>query len=55
MRTPDPKTHLQISIAKSFIRIFAGACLISQAPGGIIWAGILLVLAEVLGIAEELF
>lgn len=49
---PDPKTHLYISLAKSVIRIAAGAALIT---GNFVWAGILLILAEALGIAEELF
>lgn len=49
---PDPKTHLYISLVKSLIRIVAGAALIG---GFIVWAGILLILAEVLGIAEEMF
>ena len=49
---PDPKTHLYISLAKSAIRIAAGAALIT---GHFVWAGVLLIAAEVLGIAEELF
>ena len=48
---PDPKFHLYISLVKSAIRILAGTALIA---GFIIWAGILLILAEVLGIAEEM-
>lgn len=50
--TPDPKLHLYISLVKSVIRIAAGAALIT---GHIAWAGGLLIAAEVLGIAEELF
>jgi hypothetical protein len=55
---PDPKKHLYISLIKSGVRIAAGLAL---AGGG--WlemnpylqaAGWLLVVAEVLGIAEEL-
>ena len=49
---PDPKLHLYISLVKSAIRIVAGAALIG---GFFVWAGILLILAEALGIAEELF
>ncbi len=42
--------HFNISILKSGVRIFAGIVL---ATGGIWLAGILLIIAEVLGIAEE--
>ena len=45
------KWHFIISILKSIIRIGAGLSLIS---GCIVQAGWLLVLAEILGIAEEL-
>ena len=48
---PDPTKHLYISLAKSFIRITAGVCLVTGFP---IWCGVGIVLAEVLGIAEEL-
>jgi len=48
---PDPKKHLYISLAKSFIRITAGVCLIVGFP---IWCGVGIVAAEVLGIVEEL-
>jgi hypothetical protein len=58
MEHPNPKKHLQISLIKSIVRIVAGLAL---AGGGwlemnpyIQGAGLLLVLAEVLGIAEEL-
>ena len=50
--TPDPKLHLYISLVKSVIRIAAGIALIM---GSLFWAGILLIAAEALGIAEELF
>jgi hypothetical protein len=43
--------HFYVSLAKSGIRIFAGGVLIA----GNIWlAGVCIVLAEVLGIVEEL-
>jgi hypothetical protein len=43
--------HFWVSLAKSAIRIFAGGVLIA----GNIWlAGVCIVLAEVLGIVEEL-
>ena len=55
---PDPKKHLYISLIKSGFRIAAGLAL---AGGGwlemnpyIQGAGLVLVLAEILGIAEEL-
>ena len=43
--------HFTLSILKSGVRIFAG---IALATGGITLAGILLIVAEILGIAEEL-
>lgn len=48
---PDPKLHRNISFAKSGLRILAGALLCT---GELFVAGALLILAEVLGIAEEL-
>jgi len=48
---PDAKKHLYVSLAKSFIRIVAGVCLIVGFP---VWCGIGIVAAEVLGIIEEL-
>lgn len=57
-KLPDPSNHLKISLIKSAFRIVAGLAL---AGGGwlemnpyIQWAGILLIVAEGLGIAEEL-
>lgn len=47
---PDPIKHKNISFAKSALRIFAGFALFA---GSMQNAGILLVLAEVLGIIEE--
>jgi hypothetical protein len=46
-----PKLHLQISIAKSGLRIIAGIALASSM---FVTSGVLFVLAEVLGIVEEL-
>ena len=51
MEQPDPKWHLRISILKSLLRVGAGGYLMI---GNLIMAGALLVLAEILGIAEEL-
>jgi hypothetical protein len=45
------KGHVYVSLAKSGIRIVAGACLIS---GNFVFAGIGFILAEVLGIVEEM-
>lgn len=49
-RHPDPVKHKYISFAKSGVRIAAGVAL---AIGSFWYAGGLFVLAEVLGIAEE--
>jgi len=43
--------HFYVSIVKSFVRIFAGIALIN---GSLIVAGISLIVAELLGIVEEL-
>ena len=48
---PDPTKHKYISFAKSAIRIVAGGCLIT---GNLLMTGICLILAEVLGIVEEM-
>jgi hypothetical protein len=49
---PDPVKHKYISFAKSAVRIAAGLCLIW--PGSLILAGVFLIAAEVLGVAEEM-
>jgi hypothetical protein len=51
IKHPDAKKHLYVSLVKSGIRIIAGGCLIS---GNFIFAGVGFILAEVLGIVEEL-
>lgn len=54
MKHPDPKKHLQLSIVKSAIRIIGAVALMAL---GNIWltvAGACLLVAEVVGIAEEL-
>ena len=48
---PDAKKHLQISLVKSVFRVIAGICLVAGIP---IAAGAMLIIAEILGIAEEL-
>lgn len=48
---PDPTLHRNISFAKSGLRIIAGGLLCA---GQLFAAGALLILAEVLGVAEEL-
>ena len=45
------KGHFYVSLAKSAIRILAGIALIY---GSVFAAGVLLIIAEMLGIAEEL-
>jgi hypothetical protein len=57
-KLPDPVKHKYISFAKSGVRILAGLAL---AGGGwlemnpyIMYAGVLIVLAEAFGIAEEM-
>lgn len=50
-KLPDPTKHMYISFAKSFVRIVAGGCLIT---GNLLMAGVCLILAEVLGVVEEI-
>jgi len=45
------KGHFYVSLVKSIIRIGAGGCLIQ---GNLLFAGFLLIFAEVLGVVEEL-
>jgi hypothetical protein len=48
----DPsRGHFYVSIAKSFVRIFAGIALID---GSLVIAGVSLIVAELLGIVEEI-
>jgi hypothetical protein len=49
---PDANWHARISFLKSIIRIFAGIMLII--PQSLILAGAFLIIAEILGIVEEL-
>jgi hypothetical protein len=51
MEQPDPKWHLRISLLKSFLRIGAGWYLLL---GSFFMAGLALIIAEILGIVEEL-
>lgn len=51
MNHPDPRLHRNISFVKSGLRIIAGALLCA---GQLFAAGAFLILAEGLGIAEEL-
>ena len=51
VKHPDAKKHLYVSLIKSAIRIGAGCWLMS---GNLLMAGVCLILAEVLGIVEEL-
>ena len=50
-KQPNPKKHLYISLVKSVIRIVAGSMLFVDL---IHLAGLLIIVAELLGIAEEL-
>ncbi len=43
--------HFYVSLVKSILRIGAGGCLLQ---GNLFFAGMLLILAEILGIVEEL-
>ena len=47
---PDQKLHQQISFIKSGIRILGYAII----PFSLVWATVLLILSEVIGIIEEL-
>jgi hypothetical protein len=51
MRHPDPWRHQVVSFAKSLVRILAGGFLCANM---LVSAGVLLILAELLGILEEL-
>lgn len=48
---PSPRWHKRISFVKSALRIFAGFAL---AAGDLVLPGLLLIAAELLGIAEEM-
>ncbi len=45
------KGHFYVSLVKSGIRIIAGFCLIT---GNLLMAGVCFIMAEVLGVVEEL-
>lgn len=45
------KGHFYVSLAKSVVRLVAGCALIVNAP---VWAGGLLIAAELLGVIEEM-
>ena len=51
IKHPDPQKHKNISFAKSAIRIIAGLFLMS---GQVWWAGAGFVVAELLGVYEEM-
>lgn len=52
---PDPVWHRNISFAKSFVRIAAGAALVLAGVNDwVLSAGVLLIAAEVLGVIEEI-
>lgn len=43
--------HFRVSMVKSFVRILAAIFLINQA---FTWAGVMIVLAEIFGVLEEM-
>ena len=51
MKQPDPQAHFLLSVVKSGFRIAAGCTLIM---GFLISTGVLLIIAEAIGIAEEM-
>ena len=51
MKAPSINGHFYVSVAKSALRIIAGVLLITS---NIALAGLMFILAEVLGIIEEL-
>jgi hypothetical protein len=51
MEAPNPEWHFKLSIVKSILRIIAGIAFIG---GNIVAGGLLLILAEIIGIAEEI-
>jgi len=56
---PDPRLHQQISFLKSGLRILAGAVMIAggitaSVANALMISGLFLILAEFLGVAEEL-
>ena len=51
MNQPDPKLHMLISFGKSALRIVAGILLV---VGAFKSAGIMFIIAELLGIVEEI-
>jgi hypothetical protein len=46
--------HFRVSLAKSFVRIGAGAALLFLGNTWLIVAGVCIILAEILGIVEEI-
>lgn len=48
---PDAKNHLRVSIVKSAVRIAAGLAVTNHS---LMCAGVLIIVAEILGIVEEL-
>jgi len=50
-KLPDPEKHKIVSFIKSGIRIVAGLTLIA---GSVVGAGVLIIIAELVGIYEEM-
>lgn len=52
MKHPDPKKHQLISFAKSGIRI--GGCAVAALTGSVVILAVALLVAEIVGVYEEL-
>lgn len=53
-KIPDPKMHFRLSMWKSAVRILAGVALIFSGQYYVIVGGAALIIAEIVGIAEEM-
>lgn len=54
LNIPDPKMHFKLSMWKSAVRILAGIALCMSGNHFTIVGGAALILAELIGIAEEM-
>ena len=53
-RMPNPKMHFRLSMWKSTVRILAGIALLMSGSYYVIVAGVALIIAELVGVAEEM-
>ncbi len=51
---PDPKMHFRLSMWKSAVRILAGVAFCLSGQYFVIVGGVALIVAEIVGIAEEM-